>query len=140
MDGGPAPEGIEKAADPRFPVGTDVILKADHMPGMMNAPATIAGAFQTTAHAVDYEPTDGAAVVEDHKWVVQEELQDVGDQPLEVGDDAVMTADHMPAMKGATATVSQVWTGTVYMVDYQVDGMTMTNHKWVVEDEIQPAN
>ncbi|MGO2984011.1 MAG: DUF1541 domain-containing protein, partial [Brevibacterium aurantiacum] len=28
---------------------------------------------------------------------------------------------------------------TVYMVDLDMDGMTMTNHKWVVEDEVQPA-
>ena len=29
---------------------------------------------------------------------------------------------------------------TVYMVDYETDGMKMTNHKWVVESEIQPAS
>ncbi|MGO1258791.1 MAG: DUF1541 domain-containing protein, partial [Brachybacterium sp.] len=28
---------------------------------------------------------------------------------------------------------------TVYMVDLEIDGMTMTNHKWVVESEIEPA-
>ncbi|MBM6623394.1 YdhK family protein [Micrococcaceae bacterium RIT802] len=140
MDGGPVPEGIEKAADPRFPVGAKVTLEANHMPGMKNAPATISGAFTTTAYAVDYTPTDGGPEVEDHKWVVQEELRDSGDQQLEAGDTAVMTADHMPGMKGATAKIARVWTGTVYMVDYQADGMTMKNHKWVAEEELRPAN
>ncbi|GAA8850817.1 hypothetical protein DUHN55_35660 [Helicobacter pylori] len=28
---------------------------------------------------------------------------------------------------------------TVYMVDLTMDGMKMTNHKWIVESEIQPA-
>lgn len=138
-DGGPAPEGIRQAPDPRFPTGTDVILEADHMPGMMNASASIAGAFDTTAYAVDYSPTTGGPAVEDHQWVVQEELRGTGEQPLDVGDTAVMTAEHMPGMKGATATVSQVWTGTVYMVDYESGGMTMTNHKWIIEDEIRPV-
>jgi len=26
------------------------------------------------------------------------------------------------------------------MVDFEMDGMEMTNHKWVVESEIQPGN
>lgn len=139
MDGGPAPEGIQTANNARFPLGARVVLEADHMPGMQNAPATIAGAFRSTAYSVDYTPTDGAPAVKDHKWIVQEEVQDASDRPLDIGDTAVMTATHMPGMEGANATISKVWTGTVYMVDYQADGMTMKNHKWVVEDEIRPA-
>lgn len=105
MDGGPAQEAVKQAVDPRYPVGAEVILKADHMPGMMNAPATISGAFQTTAYAVDYTPTDGGQAIKDHKWVVQEELQGAREQRLAVGRTAVMMADHMPGMKGATATI-----------------------------------
>ena len=39
-DGGAPPEGIEKAADPKFDVGDAVVLSADHMPGMKGAEAT----------------------------------------------------------------------------------------------------
>ena len=138
MDGGPAPEGIEPAADPAHPVGTEVTLMADHMPGMDGATATITGAFDTTTYSVDYTPTTGGEPVKDHKWVVHEELQDAGDAPLQVGNTAVMEAEHMAGMKGAEATVASVTDETVYMVDYTADGMTMTNHKWVVESEIQP--
>src|SRR5699024_11187714 len=51
-DGGPAPEGIQDATDPRYPVGEAVILNTDHMPGMDGAEATISGAFDTTTYSV----------------------------------------------------------------------------------------
>lgn len=51
-----------------------------------------------------------------------------------------MTADHMEGMEGVTATIASSTDGTVYVVDYEADGMTMTNHKWVVESEIEPTN
>src|SRR5690625_65169 len=53
-DGGPAPEGIQEATDPRYPVGEAVILNTDHMPGMDGAEATISGAFDTTTYSVSY--------------------------------------------------------------------------------------
>jgi hypothetical protein len=137
--GGPAPEGIEPAADPTYPVGTTVTLTADHMPGMHGAQATVTGAFDTTAYAVTYTPTTGGEPVENHKWVVHEELEDPGQAPLEIGTEVVLEADHMTGMDEATATIESSSDETVYMVDTEVDGMQMTNHKWVVESEIDPA-
>lgn len=137
-DGGPAPAGIAEATDPTYPVGTEVTLTADHMPGMDGATATISGAFDTTAYAVSYTPTDGGDPVTNHKWVVQEELEGVGDEELAPGDTAVMTAGHMPGMQGAEATVDASTDETVYMVDIDSPEMTMKRHKWVVESEIQP--
>ena len=55
-----------------------------------------------------------------------------------VGTQVTLTTDHMPGMKGAKGTIAASTTQTVYMVDYQADGMTMTNHKWVVQDEMAP--
>src|SRR5699024_5347453 len=55
-DGGPAPEGIQEATDPRYAVGETVILNTDHMPGMDGAEATISGAFDTTTYSVSYTP------------------------------------------------------------------------------------
>ena len=76
MDGGPAPEGIETAASPTYPVGTEVTLTADHMEGMDGANATIAGAYDTYTYAVDFTPSAGGEPVNDHKWVVQQEIKD----------------------------------------------------------------
>ena len=140
MDGGPAPQGIEKAADAKYPVGTTVKLTADHMEGMDGAKATIAGAYDTYTYAVNFTPTTGGAPVTDHKWVVQEELQDAGRDRLADGTPVTLLAEHMTGMKDARATVASSTDQTVYMVDYDADGMTMTNHKWVVESEIEPAS
>lgn len=137
-DGGPPPEGIEKATSPTYPVGTKVTLTANHMPGMKGAGATISGAFDTTAYAVSYTPTDGGERVTDHRWVVHEELEDPGEAPLAEGVEVVLDADHMAGMDGAEATIEGSTDETVYMVDLTMDGMEMTNHKWVVESEVKP--
>ena len=140
MDGGPAPEGIETAASPTYPVGTEVTLTADHMEGMDGANATIAGAYDTYTYAVDFTPSTGGEPVKDHKWVVQQEIEDAGEERLADGTEVTLEAEHMEGMKGAEATIASSTEETVYMVDYESDGMTMTNHKWVVESEIKPAS
>lgn len=140
MDGGPAPEGIETAASPTYPVGTGVTLTADHMEGMDGANATIAGAYDTYTYAVDFTPSAGGEPVKDHKWVVQQEIKDAGDERLADGTEVTLEAEHMEGMKGAKATIASSTEETVYMVDYESDGMTMTNHKWVVESELKPAS
>ena len=140
MDGGPAPEGIETAASPTYPVGTEVTLTADHMEGMDGANATIAGAYDTYTYAVDFTPSTGGEPVKDHKWVVQQEIKDAGDERLADGTEVTLEAEHMEGMKGAKATIASSTEETVYMVDYESDGMTMTNHKWVVESELKPAS
>lgn len=138
-DGGPPPEGIAEATDPTHPIGSTVTLSADHMPGMDGAEATISGAFTTTTYAVSYTPTDGGEPVTDHRWVVHEELEDPGEAPLADGTAVVLDAEHMPGMQGAEATIDSSTQETVYMVDLEIDGMTMTHHKWVVESEMRPA-
>ena len=140
MDGGPAPAGIEKAASPKYPVGTQVILTADHMMGMDGAKATIVGAYDTYTYAVNFTPTTGGEPVKDHKWVVQQEIKDAGTKRLPDGTEVTLEAEHMEGMKGAKATIAFSTDQTVYMVDYEAGGMKMTNHKWVVESEIKPAS
>ncbi|HHU67378.1 YdhK family protein, partial [Corynebacterium sp.] len=116
-DGGTPPAGIEQAADPTYPAGTEVLLTADHMPGMEGAEATISGAFDTTTYSVSYTPTNGGAPVTDHRWVVHEELLDPGQAPLPDGAEVVLDAEHMSGMKGAQATIDYSTDETVYMVD-----------------------
>ncbi|MGW9825867.1 uncharacterized protein DUF1541 [Brevibacterium pityocampae] len=139
-DGGPVPEGMTEAVDPEYPVGTEVTLTADHMEGMDGATATIVGAYDTYTYAIDYIPVGGGEPVTDHKWVVQEELQDPGEERLADGTEVTVTADHMDGVDGARATIASSTDETVYVVDYEAGGMEMTNHKWVVESEMQPAS
>ncbi|MFC4402781.1 F510_1955 family glycosylhydrolase [Gracilibacillus xinjiangensis] len=136
---GEVPDELENAENPTFETGSKAMIRTDHMPGMDGAEATISGAYHTTVYAVSYDPVNGGERVENHKWVVHEELLDAGTEPLAIGDTAVINTDHMPGMKGATATIDSVEETTVYMVDFIAtdSGEEILNHKWVTEDELE---
>ncbi|MCS6711778.1 YdhK family protein [Brachybacterium sp. EF45031] len=141
MDGGPVPAGMTPAPSPTFAPGSEVVLTAGHMPGMEGARARVVGAYRTTTYAVDYSPTTGGPEVTDHKWVVHEELQDAGPAPLAPGTPVTITANHMPGMQGAKGRIVSSTDETVYQVDVEMNGgMTMRNHKWMVESEMRPAS
>jgi len=135
------PEGLEEAENPTYPVGSKVIMHADHMPGMNGAEATVSGAFTTTVYSVTYTPTNGGEPVENHKWVVHEEIETAGAEPYKPGDEVVLNADHMKGMKGAKATIDTAEQTTVYMVDFtdEATGEKINNHMWVTEDELSPV-
>ena len=136
---GDVPEDVKESENPAFPVGSTAILKEGHMEGMKGAEATIAGAYDTIAYSVSYTPTNGGEKVEDHKWVIQEEIDEAnGETALEPGTEVIINADHMEGMKGATAVIDSSEKTTVYMIDYTpTDGSDkVTNHKWVTEKEL----
>lgn len=139
-DGGPAPEGMVPADNAKFPVGSEVKVLADHMPGMKGAEGKVVGVFNTTTYSVSYTPTDGSEPVKDHRWVVHEELESPGEAPLADGSEITINAEHMAGMKGAKGTVDYSTQEPVYMVDIDEDGMTMKNHKWVTESELAPED
>lgn len=135
---GSIPNGLMKAANPTYAVGSEAIIQTDHMEGMQGATATIVGAFNTTAYSINYTPTDGSEKVLDHKWVVHEEIENPAPAPLENGAEVTVLANHMKGMEGAKAEIESAEQTTVYMIDYfsTTDGEKVTNHKWVVEDEL----
>ncbi|MEK0288641.1 YdhK family protein [Caldifermentibacillus hisashii] len=139
--GGEVPQGLTEAENPTYPVGSKVILHADHMAGMNGAEATVSGAFDTTVYSVTYTPTTGGEPVEDHKWVVHEEIENPSEESYKPGDEVVLNAEHMSGMDGATATIDTAEQTTVYMVDYtdKETGEKITNHMWVTEDELSPV-
>ena len=136
---GDVPEEVKESENPAFPVGSTAILKEGHMEGMKGAEATIVSAYDTIAYSVSYTPTNGGEKVEDHKWVIQEEIEEAnGEAALEPGTEITITADHMEGMHGATAVIDSSEKTTVYMIDYApTDGSDkVTNHKWVTEEEL----
>lgn len=134
---GEVPEGLMEAESPTYEPGSTVIIDADHMGGMQGAEATITGAYDTTVYAVSYTPVGGGDPVENHKWVIHEELKDAGTAPLQPGDTVMLNTDHMSGMQDAEAEIVSAEDTTVYMVDYEsMDGEKITNHKWVTEDEL----
>lgn len=67
-------EEIKKFSKKPYEPGTDVILEAEHMAGMLGATAQIDSAEQTTVYMIDFMPTTGGEKVKNHKWVIEEEL------------------------------------------------------------------
>jgi len=135
---GEVPSTLKTAENPKFPVGSTAIIKEGHMPGMAGAEATIVGAYDTTAYIISYEPTTGGKKVENHKWVIHEELIDPGAVPLAPGTEVKTTAAHMKGMENATVRIDEAVQTTVYMIDYPstTTGEEMKNHKWVTEEEL----
>ncbi|MEK4146339.1 YdhK family protein [Robertmurraya sp. FSL W8-0741] len=137
---GEVPEGLVDEENPTYEVGSKVIIEADHMEGMMGAEATVSGAYHTTVYAISYTPTTGGERVENHKWVIHEELVNPGDAPLAPGTEVKTDAVHMAGMEDATATIDSAEETTVYMVDFTTpSGEEVKFHKWVTEDELSPA-
>lgn len=133
-------EGLKVAENPKYEVGNKVMITEGHMEGMEGAEATIVGAYDTIAYAVSYTPTNGGEKVTNHKWVVQEEIVGAGEKQLESGTEVTIEADHMEGMEDATATIGFAEKTTVYMIDFTtIDGEKVTNHKWVTESELAPA-
>lgn len=135
---GEVPEDLQQAENPEFEEGDKAIIKADHMEGMDGATATIADAYDTTAYEFTFEPTDGGHPVENHKWIIHEEVNNAGEESLQPGDTAEIEATHLEGMDGATATIDRAENTTVYMVDFTTtDGEELTNHKWLTESELR---
>ena len=135
---GEIPEGLKEATNPTFEVGSKATITNDHMKGMKDAEATIVGAYDTTVYTITYTPTTGGEKVEDHKWIIHEEIKDSAADPYKAGDEVIVEADHMEGMKGATAIIDSAEQTTVYMVDYisTDSGEEVKNHMWVTESEL----
>ncbi|MGE6489782.1 YdhK family protein [Paenisporosarcina sp. NPDC076898] len=135
---GEIPEGLAEAEKPTYEVGSTAVLQADHMEGMKGAEATIVGAFETTVYTISYTPTTGGERVENHEWVIHEEIKDAEKEPFEPGEEVTVEANHMDGMKGATAEIDSAEQTTVYMIDYTPTngGEKVTNHKWVTDSEL----
>ncbi len=138
---GDVPEGLKAAENPTYEVGSQAIIESGHMESMKGAEATIVGAFDTTAYAISYTPATGGEKVENHKWIIHEEIKDAGEVTYEPGAEVTVNASHMAGMKGAVAEVESAEKTTVYMVDFTptMGGEKVKNHKWVTESELSAS-
>lgn len=96
-DSGELPKGLKPAKSALYEVGEMVTIQHGNMAGMEGAIAKVVGAFDTTAYEVTYQPTNGGEVVDNHRWVIQEEITEAKDQvePLEIGSEVTLEAKHM---------------------------------------------
>ncbi len=68
-----------------------------------------------------------------------EGIAKASDPEFSVGDTVVLSADHMPGMKGAEATVSGAFDTTTYSISYTPTdgGDPVKDHRWVVHEELE---
>src|SRR5699024_10190218 len=118
-DSGEVPDGLKKAANPTYEVGSKAIIETDHMEGMKGAEATIDGDYDKTTDVISYTETNSRKRIENNKWVIQEEIKKVDDKTLEEGTEVTVEADHMKGMEGATDEIESAEKTTVYMIDYK---------------------
>ncbi|SDJ15657.1 YdhK family protein [Natribacillus halophilus] len=112
---GEVPDNLEKEENPTFEEGSQAMVEGGHLEEMEGAETTIVGAYDTTAYIVSYTPTNGGERVENHEWVVHEEIEDAGEETLEPGTEVTLDADHMDGMEGATAEIDDAEETTVYI-------------------------
>lgn len=129
------PEGMKEAQNAKFKVGDEVIVNAEHEEGMKGAVGTVIGAFDTIVYSISYTPTQGDFREENHKWVVQEELQGLDEEMLVPGSEVIVETDQEEGMLGAEGEVDTAEKTVAYMVEYiTADGTSL--HKWFKESEL----
>lgn len=134
------PKNLKEEENPTYKVGSKAIIQEGHMEGMKGAEATIVGAYHTIAYTVSYTPTNGGEIVENHKWVIHEEIENPNKAKLDPGTEVVINAEHMTGMDGAKAIIDSAEETTVYMIDFtSTKGEEVKNHKWVTEGELSPV-
>lgn len=132
-------EGIKVEENPKYPVGSKVMILADHLADMEGAEGVIVGAYDTTAYSVEYLPTSGGEKVV-YKWLIDQELEGVNGAGLDKGIDVVIRADHVEGMEGASGEIVDSNRSTVYMVNFKTtSGKEVKNYKWLTEDELSAA-
>lgn len=72
---------------------------------------------------------------------VPKDLKKAENPTYKVGSKAIIKADHMEGMNGAEATIVGAYDTTAYAVSYTptTGGEKVTNHKWVIQEEIKNA-
>ncbi|KAB2496113.1 YdhK family protein [Priestia endophytica] len=70
-------EEIKNAENETTEKGDKVIIKANHMKGMKGAEATIVSAKETTVYMVSYTSKTSGEELKNHKWVTEDELEEI---------------------------------------------------------------
>lgn len=129
------PEGIKEAENPKFKVGDQVTIHAEHEEGMKGSVGIVQGAYDTIVYSVSYTPTHGDFREENHKWIVHEELQGLDEKMLVPGSEVIIESDQEEGMLGAEGEVDTAEKTIVYMVAYTAtDGKQFK--KWFKESEL----
>ncbi|WP_227940266.1 YdhK family protein [Alkalihalobacillus deserti] len=91
---------------------------------------------------MDHSDAEHADMDHSSTGEVPEGLQEAENPTYEVGSKAIITEGHMAGMKGAEATIVGAYDTIAYAISYAPTngGERVTNHKWVIHEEIQEAS
>lgn len=129
------PEGMKEAKNPKFKVGDQVVINAEHKEGMKGSTGTVNGAFDTIVYSVSYTPIQGDYPEENHKWVVQEELKGLDEKMLVPGSEVILETNQEDGMLGAQGKIDTAEQTVVYMVEY-ISANGTSYRKWFKESEL----
>ncbi|MCY9668701.1 YdhK family protein [Paenibacillus alginolyticus] len=87
----------------------------------------------------DNAQTDHSGMNHSGSGEVPAGLKEDQNPKFKVGSQAIMQTEHMPGMKGATATIVGAYDTTAYAVSYTptTGGDPVKNHKWVIHEELK---
>lgn len=88
---------------------------------------------------MNHDPMDESGMNHSGSGEVPTGLKKADNPAYPIGSQAVMSTDHMPGMKGATATIVGAYDTTAYVVTYTptTGGDPVKGHKWVIHEEIK---
>lgn len=103
----------------------------EHTEGADDMNSSSHGQHETGGMAGHDHPADGGAPPAG--------IQPAADPTYPVGSRVRLSADHMPGMDGAEATISGAFTTTTYSVTYTPigGGEPVVDHRWVVHEELE---
>ncbi|USS93079.1 YdhK family protein [Fructilactobacillus ixorae] len=87
----------------------------------------------------DQNMDKGMKMEMDHNGKLPTDLKKASHPKYKVGSTVKLTANHMPGMKGATATVAGVYDSPLYVIDFKdtKTNQEVKNHKYVVKSELK---
>lgn len=96
----------------------------------------------TNSSTEENMPMDHSMMDHSSSGEVPEGLKVAENPTYPVGSQAIIETDHMEGMKGAEATIVGAYDTTVYTISYTptTGGEKVTNHKWVIQEEIKDAS
>lgn len=74
-----------------------------------------------------------------HGGEIPDAMKEAENPEYPVGTKVILATDHMEGMEGAEATISGAYETTIYEVTYEPTngGDPVSNHKWVVQEELK---
>ncbi|MFC4322402.1 YdhK family protein [Litchfieldia salsa] len=129
----------------KFVVGIATLVIAFSLVGCANGNEEAAPNEDTTQNEETTEnedkEMDHADMHHSGSGEIPEGLQEAVNPTYEVGSKAIIKEAHMEGMEGAEATIVGAYDTTAYAISYDptTGGERVTNHKWVIHEEIPSA-